>query len=330
MNNRTSFSTCDGTDMHDTGSARYAATTIIHRPLGGVSGYRKVSDRASRACVHAFPMSMAQHLAASGLLASPGAYILTDGRTAYFGESGRPGGRVLKHSTDAGKKFCTDVYVVAGCDGSPFDRIQIIDLQFRFTNLAIDAGSVFVMKGVNPPEPNASESDRATHDRIFDDTKRLLFDAGCDVFEVRQPASASPSGDDMSDTTSDSGPMQIGVTTTPMGTAEFGLSYGDLFARGYWSGDLFIVAAGSEIRTQANDSTNALTLSRRDDLLRAGVLSDIPGIDDRRRLAAAIAFPSISMAAKILCGAHTSGSRWIPLRPARPVVLESCTTARCL
>jgi hypothetical protein len=311
-------------------SAQSAATTIIHRPMGGLSGYRKIFDRASRVCVHGFPASMLTQLAGAGLLSSPGAYVLTDHSSAYFGESGRPGRRLLEHAADSGKKFFMEGFVVSGCDGSPFDRIQILDLQYRMTNSAVEAGLVTVVKGVSPPESGAAECDRATHHRIFDDAKRLLFDAGCRFFDPhgsRLPPITAPTGEEMSDTTSDFGPMEIGVTTTPPGAAEFELNYSDLFARGYWAAGHFIVAAGSEMRLLANESTNSLTLSRRADLDRAGVLSDIPGVADRRRLTTAVAFPSISIAAKILCGAHTSGHRWIPLRPSRPIILEAgrCT-----
>ena len=48
------------------------STAIVHRPFGGVLGYRRISDRASRAVVHAFPMPELPRVAAAGLLSTPG------------------------------------------------------------------------------------------------------------------------------------------------------------------------------------------------------------------------------------------------------------------
>jgi hypothetical protein len=91
--------------------------TILHRPFGGITGYRKLTDRASRVCVHAFPIEMVQQLSAAGLLATPGAYALTDNRTGYIGESVRPARRVAEQAADPLKKFAREVFVIAGCDG---------------------------------------------------------------------------------------------------------------------------------------------------------------------------------------------------------------------
>jgi hypothetical protein len=117
--------------------------------------------------------------------------------------------------------------------------------------------------------------------------------------------------------------MQIGVTTTPEGAEEFELVYGTVWARGYYSGEHFIVAAGSDFRIQTNDSVNAITRNRRDELVRAGVLVDIPGIGDRRRLMVAVAFPSISIAGKVVSGAHLNSTKWQPLRIAQRFILAA-------
>jgi hypothetical protein len=78
----------------NTNASDAPSTTILHRPFGGITGYRKLSDRASRVGVQAFPISMVQQLSAAGLLATPGTYVLTDNRTAYVGESIRPARRL--------------------------------------------------------------------------------------------------------------------------------------------------------------------------------------------------------------------------------------------
>jgi hypothetical protein len=311
---------------NDLNASDRTSTTILYRPFGGVAGYRKLTDRASRVCVHTFPIAMVQPVVAAGHLLTPGAYALAGKAIGYFGESSKPGRRIAEHAADPLKAFARDVFVVTGCDGCAFDKALVVDLQYRLTNLAVDAGVVSVMKGINPQNLDLPDAERSTHDRIFGDAVRLLFDAGCRIFhpngdlaECKVPE--APSADEVTDI-ADTGPMEIGVTTTPLGAEEFELVYGDVWSRGYWSGSHFIVAAGSEVRTQTNGSVNAITRSRRDELFNAGVLSSIPGIDDRRRLVAAVAFPSMSIAAKVVCGAHTT-NRWTPLARSRAVVLAA-------
>ncbi|AND92928.1 GIY-YIG nuclease family protein [Bradyrhizobium diazoefficiens] len=301
------------------------STSLVHRPYGGICGYRLVSDRATRVVVHAFPMSDLSRVASAGLLGTPSAYVMSDGATAYFGESRKPSRRLSEHATDPAKAFARDVFVVGGCAGAAFDKLLIVDLQYRLTRLALEVGAVEVWKGANPPSPDLTDAERVTHDRIVSDALRLLRDAGCRIFDPAERLKAAPprpeevSPEESADA-ADSGPMAIGVATTPAGSAEFELRYGGLWARGYRAGDKFVVASGSEVRTATNGSVCALTRSRRDQLFTAGVLSPIPGVQDRRRLAVAIEFASASIAAKVLAGAHTTGG-WTPRDPSRTVWL---------
>ncbi|MBR0925198.1 hypothetical protein ABH973_002397 [Bradyrhizobium ottawaense] len=305
-------------------------SSIIHRPLGGLNGYRVVYDRACRAVVHAFPLSDLAAVAAAGLLAGAGAYVLTDGTTAYIGESSRPARRLADHASDPAKGFAREAFVVGG-DAGAFDKSVAVDFQYRLTSLAVATGAVALAKGVNPVAPALSPADRSTHDRIFEDALRLLHDSGCPVFRASPPVpveavelsppptgpSAEAAGDER-----DGGPLTIDVSTVPLGAAEFCLRYLGIWARGYAHGDRFIVAAGSEVRSQPNGSVDRLTKRRHDQLLGAGVLAAIPGVSDRLRLVVAVAFPTPSIAAKTVCGAHTPG-RWLPLDPAKAIWLEA-------
>src|SRR5260370_1200548 len=115
------------------------STAVIHRPFGGVLGYRRISDRASRAVVHAFPMSELARVSAGGLLGTPGAYVMTDHTTAYIGESRRPSRRLSEHAADPAKNFARDVFVVGGCEGTAFDKLLAVDIQFRLTRCAVEA-----------------------------------------------------------------------------------------------------------------------------------------------------------------------------------------------
>jgi hypothetical protein len=117
--------------------------------------------------------------------------------------------------------------------------------------------------------------------------------------------------------------MEIGVVATPAGAPEFQLAYGDLWARGYAEADGFVVTAGSEIRTLVNPSVNPILHKRRAELETAGVLAEIPGLRERKRLLAAVWFPSRAIAAKVVSGAHVSGNKWAPVLDQRPLVLAA-------
>ncbi|WLB54832.1 hypothetical protein [Bradyrhizobium japonicum] len=269
-------------------------------------------------------MSDLPKVAAAGLLATCGAYAMTDGRIAYVGESRRPGRRLSEHAADPAKAFARECFVIGGCD-----KLLAVDLQFRLTRLAVEAGVVTVWKMANPPEPDVTDAERATHDRIAADALRLLHDAGCRIFhpaidaegpaETEEQARAEAPVDEPADP-ADCEPMAIGVSTVPLGSEEFELRFGGLFARGYWASGRFVVSAGSEVRLATNGSAPALTRSRRDELFAAGVLAPIAGVGDRRRLTVAISFASTSIAAKVLGGAHSAG-KWVPRDPTQAVWL---------
>lgn len=306
--------TSDTIPPHD-----HPSSTVIHRPFGGIQSYRRISDGAARAVVHAFSMSdLPRVVAAAGLLHTPGAYAMTDGEIAYFGESKKPARRLSEHASDPAKSFARDVFVVSGCEGAPFDKLIIADFQFRLNRCAVETGVVTVWKGSPPPEPDLTDAERATHDRIFADALRLLHDAGCRLFH--RAGNAGPTEDVTPEDTADAEPMGIDVSAVPSGSQEFELRYGGLWARGYRAAGRFVVIAGSEVRLATNGSVDPLTRTRRAELFAASVLAPVPGVDDRRRLTVAIAFPSTSIAAKTLAGAHSAG-RWVPRDPPRTVLL---------
>src|SRR5690606_28548374 len=94
----------------------------------------------------------------------------------------------------------------------------------------------------------------ATVDKMLVDALPLLFDAGC---RILSPAPVPPmttaktdagvstvkdapplvapekAADETGEEEDDGGPMEIGVSTTPIGVEELELAYSDLWARGY-------------------------------------------------------------------------------------------------
>jgi hypothetical protein len=127
----------------------------------------------------------------------------------------------------------------------------------------------------------------------------------------------------MLDEEADDGPMEVGVTTTPVGVLELTLTYFNLWARGYEHQGRFVVAAGSEMRRVANASANAHTISRRQRLIELGTATPVDDMDDRLRLQVAVAFPSKAIAAKVICGAHVASDKWRPLGAERACVIAT-------
>jgi hypothetical protein len=309
-----------------------SCTSIIHRPAGGIAGVREVFDDASRLAVWSFPMAHARDLLVAKASVTA-CYILAGHDTVYFGETNSLYRRLSEHLLDSTKAFAREVFVVTGLGDASFDKTTAVFLQWALDHAAGKAGLVAVLKGVNPRLLDLPSWRRATLDRIVQDALRLLFDAGafhsncCSMLPMlRDSDPAEPASSDIARGTieaDEAGQMEIGVTATPLGAPEFELAYGDLWARGYPSGDGFVVTAGSEVRTLINPSVNPILYTRRKDLADAGVLVEIPGLSDRMRLTVSVWFPSSAIAAKVITGAHVASNKWAALRNPKPFVIAA-------
>ena len=315
-------------------STRNSCTSIIHRPAGGITGVREVFDDASRLAVCSFPMTHARDLLA--VKASVAAcYILASHDVVYLGETNNLYRRFLEHLLDTTKSFACEAFVICGLGDAPFDKTTAVYLQWALDRAAEKAGLVTVLKGVNPRLLDLPPWRRATLDRIAEDALRMLYDAGCRAFhsncasmrpvlpnaDLPENHARDAAGDAAE--ADDTGQMEIGVMATPLGVPEFELAYGDLWARGYQSGDGFVVTAGSEVRTLINPSVNPILYTRRKDLADAGVLVEIPGLSDRMRLTVSVWFPSSAIAAKVITGAHVASNKWAALRNPKPFVIAA-------
>lgn len=316
-------------DLKPTGAP---CTTFVHRPAGGIAGFREVFDEASRIAVTAFPMTALKNIAL-GTTAVTACYILADHERVYIGESGNVGRRLSEHAADPSKSFAREAYVISGGGNASFDKTAALYFQMCLTRAAEQAGLVQVQKGSSATLLDLPAWRCAPLDRIVEDGKRVLYDAGCRAFDSscasRRPVQktgvdsvalieADPDGSGEFD---DSGRMEIGVVATPCGAAEFQLAYGDLWGRGYAANDGFVVMAGSEVRMLVNASVNPILHTRRAALEEADVLAVIPGLFDRKRLLVSVWFPSMAIAAKVLTGAHVASTKWVAVRDARPFVL---------
>lgn len=304
-----------------------ACSHTIHRPLGGVSGLREVADDVGRIKISALPFAMIREVSLTRE-AIPGCYILADHATAYIGETGNLARRLAGHAADPAKGFAREVYVVSGHPAPWPDKTAAIYLQHRLTLMAEQAGLVEVMRGISPQAPDLPDHHRITLDRYLQDSERLLFDAGCRVFrsnfaslrQNRQLESVSVSEAPL-DAPEDRGPIQIGVSSSPVAGSELELDYCELWARGYPVDAGFVVMAGSEVRRLVNPSAGPILSARRTELTAAAALMAIPGVEDRLRLRTAVRFPSAAIAAKVVTGAHVSSVVWTRPRYPRPVLV---------
>jgi hypothetical protein len=305
------------------------SATIIWRDGTDLHGLRHVTDDAAALSVRAFPFADVAAAVARGGFATAGAYLLVGNDAAYVGESGNLGRRLQEHALDPGKAFATEIYAVSGFDRR-LDKAAAVHMQMRLSARVEAAGAVRLVKGNNPCTADLPAWRVATLDRMIDDALRLLFDGGCRCLTTnpQPPASvAAPPVMLVAPVTGgeedDDGPMEVGVTTVPLGVEELELAFGGLWARGYEHDDQFVVAAGSELRKNANPSITENTLTRRNRLVDTSTVAAIPGVDDRLRLKLAVAFPSRAIAAKVLCGAHVGSDKWRPLRAAAPVIVAA-------
>ncbi len=326
-------------DKHHAGLRR--STSIIMRDGVGLNGARQVSDEACALSVHAFPTVDIDKVVASGVINTVGAYALTDKENgthlAYVGESGNVARRLQEHAADPSKSWATEVFVISGLD-KRLEKAAAVHFQKRLTEVIETAGSAELIKGVNPCSADLPAWRVASLDRMFAGVLPLLFDAGCRCIApplTKNPAAPSPGSlaeeapplipearePADGDADDDEGPMEIGVALAPIGVVEQSLAYGELWARGYEYDGRFLVVAGSEMRRTATRSANEHTQQRRRRLIEAKAARLINEADDCYRLEVAVAFPSMAIAAKVLCGAHVASDKWRPLPAERPYMI---------
>lgn len=305
-------------------------TTIIHRPRSAITGFRRITDEASPLAVWSFPFApLLEDLRER--LGRPACYVLAGADQVYIGETGNLVRRLNEHLADAEKAFAREVFAVTGIAHRPYDKSGPLYLQQWLTRRAESAEFVTVKKDKNPPLTEPADWRKSTFDRIIVDAERLLFDAGCRAFHANSdPRSPLPSSFASSLPTTryeaeedDSDLMQIGVTTTPPGSAEYELNYCGVWARGYPFGDGFVVAAGSEVRASINPSARPIVATRHAMLREARALIPIAGVEDRLRLTVAVAFHSLNIAAQVVCGAQASARLWQRLSHASPVLVAA-------
>ena len=309
-------------------------STIIHRTGPDITGIREVIDEVSGVTVHAFPMAMVRDIVPARAMMTA-CYLLAGIDRLYVGESIRIGRRLYDHAADPGKAFAREVFVITKNEGArPFDIAAALFLQHHFTGAAEQAGLMIMQKGTGAPALALSRDRAAYFRHMARISERLLFDAGCRAFHCTadrpqiiaadtEPDAVPEIGCADPNAADEAGPMEIGVLATPAGAAEHQLAYCGLWARGYPADGGFVVTAGSEVRSDINASVNPILRTRRNELEGAGVLADIAGVAERRRLLVSVWFPSPAIAAKVITGAHVASTKWTAVPDPRPFVLAA-------
>jgi hypothetical protein len=313
------------TFFSNTASAHANCTSIVHHPMGDISGIREVFDDVGRLSVTAFPMTMIKDLVMAKA-AVPACYILADSARIYIGETGNVGRRLSEHAADPAKRFAREAFVISGLEPRWLDKTGAIHLQCCLTEAAEAAGLVEVVKAANPQVIELPSYRRASYNRFVVDSERLLYDAGCRALRSNfaSPCRDQPGvHDDASVEPDECEPIQIGVIATPPVGSEFELAYSDLWGRGFPANGGFVVMAGSEVRSLINASATAIVHTRRAELVAADALIDIPGVHGRKRLRVAVWFPSAAIAAKVMTGAHVDSSKWVQPRFAVPLIIAA-------
>jgi len=323
-------------------AAHARSTSIIMRDGADLNGPRRITDEAATVCVRAFPFAAIATQVASGDLCIGATYALVNHGLCrgYVGSAGELDSRLKQHAADPEKAFATEVFAVCGA-GTNLDYEAAVCMERLLKHAIERAGVAQLVNRVEPRAARLSASRLISIERKFADAQALLYDAGlhwlvphpvstaavpAEAGSAEEPPPLAPdaevaAADEQADEEADEGPMEIGVTVVPLGVEEQRLAFSDLWARGYQYGHRFIVAAGSQMRGEANPSANQHTRDRRERLIKAGAAKNVEGTDDRYRLDVAVAFPSRAIAAKVLAGAHVGSEKWRPLAAGRPCLI---------
>ncbi len=291
---------------------------IIYRPFGGVDSYRQISDPAGRLAVTSFPMLMARRLAA-GVDQWPACYVLAGNGQAYIAQSPCAMKAIAAHAVDPTKAFASEVFLIhAQEEPRTMNWSTRLHLEHRLSELAKEAGLVRLANTMEPRVVPRGIEHAATLELLVAQARRLLFDAGCRVFNanVMGQLPAEAGADDNQDADD---AVAIGSPTTSPTEAELEFDYCGIWARGHHDEEGFVVSAGSEVRQVETASLRKNIKRLRADLLARGVVVPIAGVKDRLRLQVDWRFFSAAVAAKFVAGAHVAGTKWVRPRTPGPI-----------
>jgi len=291
----------------------YGRVTIIHRQdaMSGPLSVRVAENGVGSARVFAGPFRSLEALREIGLPPGPATYFLVGrqhGETlVYVGESSNGLRRLMRHRRDRDKAFADTAYVVTWQSGLHSKELAKYR-QAKFASL-IASSSHAALVGAAPEAVELPPALADMADEAIEQERLLLWDLGLTLMEpsIRHPTVSPPEFDN------EAADHVLPDPTKPM----FEMVYGGLWARGLQCSSYFIVLPGSEVRVLGEGgSEDSIVRRRRAMLEKRSILTPIPGICDRQRLNAGVAFWSKSIAARVLAGSHVPSNVWRPIPPA--------------
>ncbi|SCZ43881.1 hypothetical protein [Afifella marina] len=290
--------------------------TLIRRldAMSGPLAARSAENVVGTACAFSAPFRHTEALRELGLKSGEAATYILVGRNgsetlAYVGETVDVMKRLSSHRRDKDKAFAEMVFVVtsrSGLNSKDLARHR----QAKYAALIAASGRAKLV-GAPPEAAELPPVFAAIADPLVDLERQLLWDLGCPLLEpsLRHPAlgivDAEAGGADVLSPDQAKRPMME-------------MTYAGLFGRGLECDNLFIVLPGSEVRVLGeNGNEESSVRTRRAILEKRGVLTPIPGVEDRQRLNSAVAFWSKSIAARVLAGSHVPSNVWRPIHPWR-------------
>jgi hypothetical protein len=286
---------------------------------GHHDGPRIIECRTFPLRVYAAPWSNLPVLLDAGLPGTAGIYLLSGrcgpgGRLAVRpGEAGDLRRRLLEHAADPTKSKYEEIYVVASSDGR-LSKSDSRHLEARIHEIVM-AGNLAILQVDRVPSVHGcSFSETVVLDELLHQSRELLHAAGCRVLDApRMPIYSAV--DDRDD-----GLVEL-VDSGGVHPDEHALDYDRCWSWGYPVVDGFVVRAGSDVRRRQNAALLPGISARRNRLLEAGLLGEMPGVTDRWRLLGNFKVASALIAAKVVTGAHVSNSGiWRRLAPANRII----------
>ncbi len=275
---------------------------------------REIRDPAGRLVVTVFPFDLAdRYTVLRESLAA--CYVFVAEGEVDIGHM-RLDNAALRQAVAAAQGAPGEVYLIHAQRENWLFRAALPFLEDRLTELAKEAGLV---EGTNCASARTWDSeDHAILGAFLDESLRLLFDAGCRVFNATPTSrSAAAAEADRGVAATEEETAAIDVDAVPTVGGELALADAGLWARAYYAPEGFVVLAGSEVRTVADPSADLKKL--REQL--AEIMVPIPGVDDRLRLEAAVCFPSAAIAATVLTGIKMGDAAWVRPRYAELIMV---------
>lgn len=280
-----------------------ARTLRLHLVDGDPEGLRHVDSLASMVTVTAAPLAALKFFAKDidnrvGFMA-----YVCEGPISYIGH-GCSDRRLGEKFSEADRNRIDQAYAVHSVDPR-FSKDIAEKLEDRLIEIARWRR---VPLANDPMVGGLGKADRSPAiEELLHDVRQKLWVAGCRLFGHRH--TADKPGAVIFDGVQVVKPEDFEKMEK---TQPVLLVYPGMQASACMVGSKFVVAPGSDFKLVAKKGLSRHNLDRRTFIEGAGILESIPGVDDRARLRAALAFGSDSIAAKVVVGKHVTSAFWKP------------------